>query len=376
MAGIYIHIPFCRQACTYCNFHFSTALAQKDNLLAAIVKEIIIANNFIASDETIDSIYFGGGTPSLLTKDELMLIIDALHASFRISKNAEITLEANPDDINKTILDDWLAIGINRLSLGVQSFNDIELRWMNRAHTARESLQSIDEILASGISNFSVDLIFGSPLLTDADLEKNLDLILRKHIPHLSCYALTVEPKTVLNKLVIEKKSLPVNVDTQARQFSLVMNALKQNGYEHYEISNYAKPGMRSKHNSSYWRGKPYYGFGPSAHSFNGTNRRRWNIANNLLYIQSLNKNKLPFEEEVLTETQQLNEYLMTALRTMEGINKSYVEHVFGVEHFEKIAAVSRKYLKTNKIVAQNGNLILTDEGKLFADGIAADLFF
>ena len=376
MAGIYIHIPFCRQACTYCNFHFSTALAQKDNLLAAIVKEIIIANNFIASDETIDSIYFGGGTPSLLTKDELMLIIDALHASFRISKNAEITLEANPDDINKTILDDWRAIGINRLSLGVQSFNDMELRWMNRAHTARESLQSIDEILASGISNFSVDLIFGSPLLTDADLEKNLDLILRKHIPHLSCYALTVEPKTVLNKLVIEKKSLPVNVDTQARQFSLVMNALKQNGYEHYEISNYAKPGMRSKHNSSYWRGKPYYGFGPSAHSFNGTNRRRWNIANNLLYIQSLNKNKLPFEEEVLTETQQLNEYLMTALRTMEGINKSYVEHVFGVEHFEKIAAVSRKYLKTNKIVAQNGNLILTDEGKLFADGIAADLFF
>ena len=376
MAGIYIHIPFCRQACTYCNFHFSTALAQKDNLLAAIVKEIIIANNFIASDETIDSIYFGGGTPSLLTKDELMLIIDALHASFRISKNAEITLEANPDDINKTILDDWRAIGINRLSLGVQSFNDMELRWMNRAHTARESLQSIDEILASGISNFSVDLIFGSPLLTDADLEKNLDLILRKHIPHLSCYALTVEPKTVLNKLVIEKKSLPVNVDTQARQFSLVMNALKQNGYEHYEISNYAKPGMRSKHNSSYWRGKPYYGFGPSAHSFNGTNRRRWNIANNLLYIQSLNKNKLPFEEEVLTETQQLNEYLMTALRTMEGINKSYVEQVFGVEHFEKIAAVSRKYLKTNKIVAQNGNLILTDEGKLFADGIAADLFF
>ncbi len=376
MAGIYIHIPFCRQACTYCNFHFSTALAQKDNLLAAIVKEIIIANNFIASGETIDSIYFGGGTPSLLTKDELMLIIDALHASFQISKNAEITLEANPDDINKKILDDWLAIGINRLSLGVQSFNEAELRWMNRAHTARESLQSIDEIIASGLNNFSVDLIFGSPLLTDADLEKNLDIILGKNIPHLSCYALTVEPKTLLNKLVIEKKSLPVNEDTQARQFSLVMNALKQNGYDHYEISNYAKPGMRSKHNSSYWQGKPYYGFGPSAHSFNGTDRRRWNIDNNSLYIQSLNRNKLPFEEEVLTETQQVNEYLMTALRTMEGINKSYVEKLFGVERFKKIVAASRKYIDTDKVAERDGNLILTDEGKLFADGIAADLFF
>ncbi|MBC7535817.1 MAG: radical SAM family heme chaperone HemW [Ferruginibacter sp.] len=376
MAGIYIHIPFCRQACTYCNFHFSTALAQKDNLLAAIVKEIIIANNFIASGETIDSIYFGGGTPSLLTKDELMLIIDALHATFQISKNAEITLEANPDDINKKILDDWLAIGINRLSLGVQSFNEAELRWMNRAHTARESLQSIDEIIASGLNNFSVDLIFGSPLLTDADLEKNLDIISGKNIPHLSCYALTVEPKTLLNKLVIEKKSLPVNEDTQARQFSLVMNALKQNGYDHYEISNYAKPGMRSKHNSSYWQGKPYYGFGPSAHSFNGTDRRRWNIDNNSLYIQSLNRNKLPFQEEVLTETQQVNEYLMTALRTMEGINKSYVEKLFGVERFKKIVAASRKYIDTDKVAERDGNLILTDEGKLFADGIAADLFF
>ena len=376
MAGIYIHIPFCRQACTYCNFHFSTSLAQKDDLLASLVKEIRLTDNFNSAAEPIETIYFGGGTPSLLTSTELALIFETLNNKFNIGKAAEITLEANPDDINKTILKEWISIGINRLSLGVQSFKEEELKWMNRAHNAGESLKSIDEIQQSGINNFSVDLIYGSPLLNNNELEENLQIIFNKEVPHISCYALTVEPKTALNKLIEQKKALPVNSEKQAEQFLLVMDAMKQYGYEHYEISNFAKPGMRSKHNSSYWQGKPYYGFGPSAHSFNGKNQRRWNIANNALYIQSMRENKIPFEEEILTDDQRLNEYIMTSLRTIEGINVKFVGLEFGVNAAEKLKKAVQKYIDSNKMGIQEENFVLTNEGKLFADGIAADLFF
>lgn len=376
MAGIYIHIPFCRQACTYCNFHFSTSIAQKADLLACLIKEVELTKDLTAPGESIDTIYFGGGTPSLLTSNELELIFEALHKKFKIDGSAEITLEANPDDIKKEILNQWIGIGINRLSLGIQSFNEEELRWMNRAHTAAESLKSIDEIQDAGISNFSVDLIFGSPLLSNTDLENNLGIIFKKNVPHISCYALTVEPKTALNKMIEQKKILPVNSEKQAGQFLLLMDAMKANNYEHYEISNFAKPGMRSRHNSSYWQGKSYYGFGPSAHSFDGINKRRWNIANNGMYIQSLKKNEIPFEEEVLTDDQRLNEYIMTSLRTSEGIDTKFVGLVFGIEALEKLQASVQKYISGNKVIIQDTSIVLTNEGKLFADGIAADLFF
>jgi oxygen-independent coproporphyrinogen-3 oxidase len=376
LAGIYIHIPFCRQACTYCNFHFSTLITQKPDLVASIIKEIGLTGNFINPGELTDTIYFGGGTPSLLTVDELSAIFEMIYKNFNVSKEAEITLEANPDDINKLILKQWMDMGINRLSLGIQSFKEEELKWMNRTHTAAESLRSIHEIQDAGISNFSVDLIFGSPLLSNEDLEKNLRTIFEKDVPHISCYALTVEPKTALNKLIEQKRSSPVSSEKQAEQFLLLMNAMQANNYEHYEISNFAKPGMRSKHNSSYWQGKPYYGFGPSAHSFNGVNKRRWNIANNALYVQSIKQNKIPFEEEVLTDVQKLNEYIMTSLRTMEGIDIKFVRLLFGVNEAEKLKNAAQKYILTNKILFKDEHLVLTNEGKLFADGIAADLFF
>lgn len=376
MAGIYIHIPFCRQACHYCNFHFSTSLALKNDFILALVQEINMASDFIDPTATIETIYFGGGTPSLLHHDELALIFEALKKKFNINPNAEITLEANPDDISRTVLNQWLQLGINRLSLGVQSFNEEELRWMNRAHNAMESLASINEIQAAGFDNFSVDLIFGSPLLSNEGLENNLQIIFNKNIQHISCYALTVEPKTALNKLIEQKKSPAVDTEKQAEQFLLLMHAMKQNGYEHYEISNFAKPGMRSKHNSSYWQGKPYYGFGPSAHSFDGINKRRWNVANNALYIQSIKNDIISFEEEILTYEQRLNEYIMTSLRTIEGINTEIVGLEFGTERSKQLQTSIQKFIDSGKAIIDDKKIMLTNEGKLFADGIAADLFF
>ncbi|MES2847525.1 MAG: radical SAM family heme chaperone HemW [Bacteroidota bacterium] len=376
MAGIYIHIPFCKQACNYCNFHFTTSLRHKDDLIAALIKEINITTFFGAgNNEIIETVYFGGGTPSLLSIDDLKKIFEALQKKFTIIADAEITLEANPDDVNNNKLAGWRTAGINRLSMGIQSFDEEELRWMNRAHTAAESLQCIDAIRNAGFSNFSIDLIYGSPLLTNESWKRNVDIIFEKKVPHISCYALTVEPKTPLSKLITQHKKENTNAEKQSEQFLLLMQWMHTAGYEHYEISNYALPGMRSRHNSSYWSGKNYYGFGPSAHSFDGNNRR-WNIANNNLYIQSLQKDIIPFEEEKLTATQRLNEYIMTSLRTIEGLDVERVVNDFGKGNDDKIVTAAKKYLNSNRLIYQNSHLILTDEGKLFADGIAADLFF
>jgi len=379
LPGIYIHIPFCKQACNYCNFHFSTSLKQKDDLIGALVKEITLTPSLLLHEKgeraIISTLYFGGGTPSILTADDLKKIFGALHKRFVFVSDIEITLEANPDDITDSKLHEWKAVGINRLSVGIQSFLEDELKWMNRAHTATESLVCIDKIKAAGFTNFSVDLIYGSPLLSDADWERNVKTVIEKNIPHISCYALTVEPKTALDKMIALKKKAPVDAEKQAQQFLLLIDWMQKAGYEHYEISNFAKPGLRSKHNSSYWSGLTYYGFGPSAHSFDGKSRR-WNVANNALYIQSLQKNTIPFKEEILTEKQQLNEYIMTALRTMEGISISYINTKFGEKESYKLIAASHKYENTGKIKIENEKIILTTEGKLFADGIAADLFF
>jgi oxygen-independent coproporphyrinogen-3 oxidase len=325
--------------------------------------------------EIIYTLYFGGGTPSILTTDDLKIIFTALQQRFVFADDIEITLEANPDDITDLKLLEWKHLGINRLSVGIQSFLNDELKWMNRAHTAAESLVCIDKIGAAGFTNFSVDLIYGSPLLSDDDWKKNVQTVIEKNIPHISCYALTVEPKTALDKMIALNKKAPVDAEKQAQQFLLLMNWMAAAGYEHYEISNFAKPGLRSKHNSSYWSGSTYYGFGPSAHSFDGKSRR-WNIANNALYIQSLQKNIIPFEDEILTVTQQLNEYIMTSIRTMEGISLAFICTKFGKDKSDKVEAASRKYENTGKIKIETGQIILTKEGKLFADGIAADLFF
>lgn len=384
MAGIYIHIPFCKQACTYCNFHFSTSLKLRQEMVEAIVKEMKpltpkkekVEDFSVVVKETIETIYFGGGTPSILLEDELQLIFDALYERFEFADEIEITLEANPDDITDEKLLCWKKMGVNRLSVGVQSFNKDELKWMNRAHSAAESLACIDKIKAAGFTNFSVDLIYGSPLLSDEDWKQNVQTVIEKGIPHISCYALTVEPKTILAKMIESKKTATTDSEKQAQQFLLLMKWLSAAGYEHYEISNFAKPNLRSKHNSSYWKGKKYYGFGPSAHSFDGVRIRRWNIANNALYIQSIQKNGVPYEKEVLTLTQQLNEYIMTSLRTVEGLDLNYVKIKFGEAFSTKLTQQSAKFSSTKKVVLENLKIILTNEGKLFADGIAADLFF
>ncbi|MGB4935863.1 MAG: radical SAM family heme chaperone HemW [Ferruginibacter sp.] len=399
MPGIYIHIPFCKQACHYCNFHFSTSLAQKDKMVEAIVKEIHMAQsplpisigipmeeNIVKIDakksvEIISTVYFGGGTPSILDVADLQLIFGALQQRFVFADDIEITLEANPDDITEKKLADWKLLGVNRLSVGIQSFMDTELIWMNRVHTAGESFHCIDLIQQAGFSNFSVDLIYGSPVLSDTDWQKNVNLVIEKNIPHISCYALTVEPKTALDKMIALHKKEPMDAEKQARQFLLLMDWMDAAGYEHYEISNFAKPGFRSKHNSSYWsqtpdgQGESYFAFGPAAHAFDGK-KRKWNIANNALYIKSLLENKLPVEEEILTETQRLNEYIMTSLRTIEGLDLDFVNRIFGVATGSKIKMVSSKYINSGKVRSENNKLILSREGKLFADGIAADLFF
>ncbi len=375
MAGIYIHIPFCRKACTYCNFHFSTSLQQKKNFLDALHHEIKLRRDFLKEGQSIETIYFGGGTPSLLESDEIKAIMDALQENYLISSDTECTLEANPDDITTSGVKAWMQAGINRLSLGVQSFDDAELGWMNRAHTSSQSLQSIDEIQEAGMQNFSVDLIFGSPLQSQDSLEKNTQLITSKKIKHISCYALTVEPRTVLFQQVKKGQTADTNPEQQANDFLFLMNYLQDAGYEHYEISNYALPGYRSKHNSSYWQGLPYLGLGPSAHGYDGINKRRWNIANNSIYIHELLNNRLPFEEETLEPVQQLNEYIMTALRTAEGISLERVSNKFG-DIKEEALKNKVSGLNPENISITDGKIRLSDAGKLFADGLALSLFF
>ena len=375
MAGIYIHIPFCRKACTYCNFHFSTSLKLKDDYLQALIKEILSAENALIEDNHIETIYFGGGTPSLLTAPELSLILEAINSKFSVDPAAEVTLEANPDDINFQHAKNWLGIGINRLSVGLQSFNEDELKWMNRAHSSLDSLQSLDDVLSAGFSNFSADLIYGSPLQSNDDLRTNALILFEKRVPHISCYALTVEPKTALDKMILNHQSDPVDPEKQAEQFEILLNLMDQYGYEQYETSNFALPGYRSKHNSSYWQGKAYYGFGASAHSYDGIFTRRWNVANNALYIQFINSGQPAFEEERLTITQQLNEYIMTSLRTIEGLSLEKVRKEFGEAEFKRLKKSSTKYISQLLMTGDNEVLNLTRKGKFLADGISSDLF-
>ena len=372
MAGIYIHIPFCRQACHYCNFHFATSLHYKNDFVAALLKEISFQKDYL-DNEPVETIYFGGGTPSLLSIDELILIITKINSTFNVQAGAEITLEANPDDITEEKLLGWKQTGINRLSIGVQSFFEEDLKWMNRAHNAEQAINNL-QLAVTHFDNITIDLIYGTPQLTNEKWKQNVDIAISLNIPHLSCYALTVEPKTPLDKMIKQHKSEDINPDKQSEQFLLLMQWLEEAGYEHYEISNFAKPassagkpGWRSRHNSSYWQRKKYLGLGPSAHSFNGV-ERQWNIANNNIYIESISKGNISFEKEELTATQKLNEYVMTSLRTIEGLNLT----ITGNHLLEK----SKKFIDSGLMKLKNNSLVLTRQGKLLADGIAAELFF
>ncbi len=373
MAGIYVHIPFCRHPCHYCNFHFSTSLVHKNELIAALLKETSLQKKYL-DDESVETIYFGGGTPSLLEIDELKLLLEKIRLTFSVNADAEITLEANPDDITEEKLKEWRTIGINRLSIGVQSFFEEDLVWMNRAHNAEQAIDNL-QLAIKQFDNITIDLIYGHPLLNDEKWKKNIDQVISLNIPHISCYALTVEPKTPLQKMIRERKKEDVSPEKQADQFIILMNRLSETGYEHYEISNFAKPGHRSRHNSSYWQGKKYLGLGPSAHSFNGTSRQ-WNVSNNNKYISALYKNELPFEKEILTPTQQLNEYIMTSLRTMEGLDLERVRSRVSGVRSQEIIKRSQKFIDNGKLILKEEKLILTKEGKLLADGIAAALFF
>ena len=329
--------------------------------------------SIIDPEEIIKTVYFGGGTPSLLSNIELEMLLSRIRSNYKINPDAEITLEANPDDIHEEKLKEWKSAGINRLSIGIQSFIERDLIWMNRAHNSTQALQCIQLAREAGISNFSIDLIFGIPGLTHEEWKKNVQTVIDLNVPHIACYALTVEPKTALHKMIQIKKKENVDNDLQAEQYSILMKMMQDAGYEHYEISNFAKPGFRSRHNSSYWQGEKYIGIGPSAHSYDGTNRQG-NVANNVVYIKSLRHKDIPLEEEILSKSEKLNEYIMVSLRTMEGMDLQYIEDNFTKNDRDRIETIVDIML-TRGTIKEGNRVVLTDSGKLLADAISVQLF-
>ncbi len=372
MAGIYIHIPFCKKACNYCNFHFSVNNQLMPEMVDAIAIEAKLHQHYLK--ESIETIYIGGGTPSLLNNSQLNKLFRVLKELFELEPSIEITLEANPDDINEEKLALWKSVGINRLSIGVQSFFEEDLQWMNRAHNVGQAIESIQLAQKAGFDNISIDLIYGGPTLTDEHWIQNLETCFRLNIPHLSAYALTVEPKTALAQKIKTRLLPDIDPAKQASHFNTLVSLTSNAGLEQYEISNFAIAGKKSRHNSNYWASKHYLGLGPAAHSFNG-NSRQWNVANNSLYLTAIQKDTIPFEIEFLTPVQQLNEYIMTALRTSEGINLNKIQLIGGDTARIRLIEEAQKFLIIDKMKRNEQNLLLTNEGKFFADGIAAELF-
>lgn len=372
MAGIYIHIPFCKQACHYCDFHFSTSLKKKSELVNALGKELFLRKEEF-KNKTVETIYFGGGTPSLLTINELSFLISEVSKHYKVVEKPEITLEANPDDLSKDIIVQLSNSPVNRLSIGIQSFFSADLKLMNRAHNAEEAKMCLQEA-TKYFDNISIDLIYGIPGLTNENWIKNIETVLSYNIPHISSYALTVEPKTALDTFI--KKGIIQNVDDDLaqEQFHLLIEKLEASGFVHYELSNFGKPDYFSKNNSAYWQGKPYLGIGPSAHSFNG-NERGWNVRNNSKYIKALEQNILPIETEVLSTTDKYNEYIMTGLRTMWGVSLEKVEHDFGLMYKNYLLEQATFHLKNEMLYLNDGKILVTKKGKFLSDGIASDLF-
>ena len=371
LAGIYIHIPFCKQACTYCNFHFSTSLKYKNEMIEAIIQEIAIQALYL--DHTpIETIYLGGGTPSLLSADEIKKITAQVYKHYDVASNGirEFTLETNPDDLTAGYIESLQNSPVTRLSIGVQSFRDEDLRYMNRAHNAQQADYAIKAAQDAGFTNLTIDLIYGTPGLTDANWKHNLSKVKELDIPHFSAYALTVEEGTILHSNIQKKKTTPVDIEQAAGQFELLIEAAETMGYEQYEISNFAKPGKYAVHNTNYWRGVSYLGIGPSAHSFNGTTRQ-WNVANNALYMKSiLKENKIPAEIEVLTKEQRLNEYIMTSLRTIWGCDIKMLGAYASI-----VMQQAKPYIEKGEILQKDNSLVLSVSGKLIADKIASGLF-
>ena len=372
MAGIYIHIPFCKQACNYCNFHFSTSTNQIDSFIDTLLKEIIYKKDYLGN-ETIQTIYFGGGTPSLLTIAQLHTILNLIFINYKIVDLPEITLEVNPENVTIENLKQWKELGINRISMGVQSFREDELEFMNRSHNALQAISCLD-LLNKEFTNYSVDLIFGSHLQTIDTLSSNIETLLSFKPPHISCYALTIEEKTKLSYLVNKNTLLEPKQEFQNKAFYLIKDTFESFGYNHYEISNYALPGFESKHNSSYWNGSSYLGFGPSAHSYNKISRS-WNIANNALYIKGADNFESIIETEILTPSQIINEFIMIGLRTKNGVNFKELFTLTNLVQYEQTQNKVNAYIAKNFIVKNNSNFYLTKEGLIFADGIASDLF-
>ncbi|KAF2520069.1 radical SAM family heme chaperone HemW [Flavobacterium salilacus subsp. salilacus] len=372
-AGIYIHIPFCKQACHYCDFHFSTSLKKKDEMIAAIANEISIRKNELG-DEVIQTIYFGGGTPSVLSNVEIQRIIDAVYANFTIAPNPEITLEANPDDLSGNRIIELSKSPINRLSIGVQSFFEEDLKLMNRAHNAQEAAECIAEAIKH-FDNISIDLIYGIPGMTNERWQQNIKKALAFGVPHISSYALTVEPKTALHTFIQKGIIAQPNDEVAQQHFLLLVDTLEANGFVHYELSNFGKTGYFSQNNTAYWLGKKYLGIGPSAHSYNGISRS-WNIANNALYLKAIGNNELPLEREELTITDRYNEYIMTGLRTIWGVSAERVQQEFGEVYYNHLLKEMTVFTDNGLLSFEQGIIKTTRKGKFLADGIASDLFF
>jgi oxygen-independent coproporphyrinogen-3 oxidase len=373
MAGIYIHIPFCKQACHYCDFHFSTSLTYKDELIQALLKEMKLQKSFL-NGETIETIYFGGGTPSLLASEEVNLLIDTIASLHTVSSDAEITLEANPDDLDKPKLQALRQTAVNRFSVGIQSFFDDDLAWMNRVHRAVDAEASVKRAQDAGFENITVDLIYGYPLLTNAKWKYNLDKVFELRVPHVSAYSMTVEPQTALASYIKKKKQSPMSEEQSAGQFMQLMEAMQLHSFEHYEISNFCLSGHYSRHNTNYWKGVKYLGIGPSAHSYD-CETRRGNIANNAKYLQVINKNEIPTETEVLTEANRLNEYIMTSLRTMWGLDLDQL-NLIAAGAADQVLKEATEFFEREWITQQSQTIYLTQKGKLYADHIASGLFF
>ncbi len=372
MAGIYIHIPYCRQKCNYCNFFSVVSTRSIPAMINAICRELDIKSK--TNKETIETIYLGGGTPSLIDHQLLKDLLTKVFDNNKVSDNAEITLEANPDDITPDSLNFWRKLGINRLSIGIQSFQQEDLNYLNRMHSAETALNCVRMARQYGFPDVTIDLIYGIPTLTDNHWIQNLKTFVDLEIPHLSAYALTVEPKTPLHQMIEKGKLKPVDEYQSSAQFEILMDFMRTDGYLHYEISNFCLPDHFARHNISYWKGIPYFGYGPSAHSYDGS-RRSWNVSSVNEYLKMISDNKLPKESEELHTDDKYNEYVMTGLRTMWGCKLSEIEQKFGQSYADYFLSRAEKWVAAELISATEALFILTDKGKLQADGIAADLF-
>jgi oxygen-independent coproporphyrinogen-3 oxidase len=372
MAGIYIHIPFCKQACYYCDFHFSTSLKKKDELVACLIKEIEFRKDEL-NNEVVETFYFGGGTPSMLSQFEIDAIIQAVYDHHEVIQDPEITLEANPDDLSTAKIIELSKSKVNRLSIGVQSFFEHDLKLMNRAHNAKEAKESLS-IASQYFENISLDLIYGIPGLTNEQWIENIQTALSFGVPHISSYALTVEPKTALESFISKGIIDPVNDEQAQEQFNILVEELEKANFVNYELSNFGKEGFFSKNNSAYWQGKFYLGIGPSAHSFDGKGRG-WNVRNNTMYIKAIQQGELPIERETLSKTDRYNEYIMTGLRTMWGVDLEKIKSDFGIKYYDYLLLQSEKYREEDLLYIEVAKLKTTQKGKFLSDGISSDLF-